>query len=68
MISRPMRQFPERPLEKLVNGSYSELLEDKCIRELFDAIETKDIKLFRMAVSALIYNCFSDEEDKNASS
>ena len=52
--------------EKLVNGSSSDVLEQHCISELFDAVENKDHAAFRKALEALIMNMFEDEEHEDA--
>ncbi len=49
--------------EKLINGSESDHLEDHCMKELMDAVESKDVKSFRAALEALILNCFEDEDE-----
>lgn len=58
--------------EKLIQGSASDHLEDHCIGELMDAVESKNVKAFRSAFEALIMNCFDDDqgadvEEQNAS-
>lgn len=55
------RKFPraqDPQAEKLVNGSYDELMEDHCIDELMEACTNKDPKQFRSALDALVMNGF----------
>lgn len=56
-VAKPME-------EKLVNGSPGEQLEEHCAGELMDAVSAKDVKAFRAAITALVMNCFEDEESK----
>lgn len=37
-------------------------LEEHCIGELFDAIESKDVVSFRQALEAFVMNCFEEEK------
>lgn len=53
--------------EKLVNGDSSDVLEQHCMSELFDAVEEKDHEKFRKALEALVMNMFEhDEEHEDA--
>lgn len=51
--------------EKLVNAPQSDLLEDHCIGELMEAVESKNVKAFRAALEALVMNCFEDEGNED---
>jgi len=53
---RTPRINPEPIEEKLVQGSQTDHINEKCLQELMDACANKDTKLFRQALESLITN------------
>lgn len=51
--------------EKLINASSEDHIDDHCIGEMFDAVESKDPKKFHQALEALFLNMF-DWKDADA--
>lgn len=61
--SKVPRIAEKPPEEVLVNGSSDELVDDQCMSELFEAVESKDVSKFRSALEVLIMNRFEQDND-----
>lgn len=48
---------------KSYGGDASDKLEEHCMTELMDAVMSHDVRSFRSALEALIWNLFEDQED-----
>ena len=51
----------DSPVEKLVQGSTSDHIDDYCIGELMEAVPKKDVRAFRSAFEALFMNMFDQD-------
>lgn len=49
--------------EKSYGLSASEQLEEFCIDELFEAVQSKNVGTFRKAIEALVMNCFDYDNE-----
>lgn len=51
--------------EKLVNASPEELLDDRCVDELMEAVKSSNVQQFRSALEALVINMFEQDGDED---
>lgn len=51
--------------EKLVSGHPKDLMEDAMVDELIEAVQGKDVRLFRMALEALLLNSLEWESHED---